>query len=115
MKNVCIYYDRLEYLTAIWYKLWPSGIVYGHLVYFSHFGIFGARKIWQPRLQEADLPACLRKPYLASLSKIYDRRNFSENGDGEGRTDFELGWGAGLPDGIFSNQKITIWVIFGGP
>jgi hypothetical protein len=27
--------------TAIWYNLWPFSIVYGHLVYFSQFGMFG--------------------------------------------------------------------------
>jgi hypothetical protein len=32
MKNVGIIYDYLEYLTAIWYTLWPFGIVCGHLV-----------------------------------------------------------------------------------
>jgi hypothetical protein len=26
----------------------PFGIVCGHLVYFSRFGMFGPRKIWQP-------------------------------------------------------------------
>jgi hypothetical protein len=35
-------------LRHIWYKLWPFGIVCGHLVYFSHFGVFRPRKIWQP-------------------------------------------------------------------
>jgi hypothetical protein len=34
---------------AIWYHLWPFGIVSGHLVYFSHFGMFGPSEIWQPR------------------------------------------------------------------
>jgi hypothetical protein len=48
MKNVCIFYDHLEYFTAIWNNLWPFGIVFGHLFYFSHFGMFGLRKIWQP-------------------------------------------------------------------
>jgi hypothetical protein len=24
----------LEYITAIWYTLWPFGIHYGHLLYF---------------------------------------------------------------------------------
>jgi hypothetical protein len=38
----------LEYFADIWYNLWPFVIVCGHLVYFSHFGMFGARKIWQP-------------------------------------------------------------------
>jgi hypothetical protein len=28
MKNVCIFYDRLEYFTAIWYNLWPFGIIF---------------------------------------------------------------------------------------
>jgi hypothetical protein len=33
-KNVFIFHDSLEYFTAIWYKLWPFGIVCGRLVYF---------------------------------------------------------------------------------
>jgi hypothetical protein len=33
---------------AIWYNLWPFGIVCGHLLYFSQFGMFGPKKIWQP-------------------------------------------------------------------
>jgi hypothetical protein len=33
---------------AIWYNLWQFGIVCGHLVYYSHFGTIGSRKIWQP-------------------------------------------------------------------
>jgi hypothetical protein len=48
MVNVVIFYDHLEYFTAIWYNLWPFGIVGGHLLYFSQFGMFGPRKIWQP-------------------------------------------------------------------
>jgi hypothetical protein len=51
-KNVRILYDHLEYFTAIRYNLLPFGIVYGHLVYFSRFGMFGARKIWQPWIGE---------------------------------------------------------------
>jgi hypothetical protein len=31
-----------------WYNIWPFGIDCGHLVYFSRFGMFGSRKIWQP-------------------------------------------------------------------
>jgi hypothetical protein len=45
--NVGIFYDHLEYYMAIWYNLWASGIVCGHLLYFSQFGMFGPRKIWQ--------------------------------------------------------------------
>jgi hypothetical protein len=37
MKNVSIFYDHLEYFTAIWYNLWPFGTVCGHLVYISKF------------------------------------------------------------------------------
>jgi hypothetical protein len=48
MENVGIFYDHFEYFTPIWYNSWPLGIVGGHLVYFSLFGMFGPRKIWQP-------------------------------------------------------------------
>jgi hypothetical protein len=54
MENVGIFYDRLEYFIAICYILWQSGIVwaFGH---FSHFGMFGPRKIWQPCFIVANL------------------------------------------------------------
>jgi hypothetical protein len=48
MENVSSFYDHLEYFTAIWNNLLPFGIVCGHLVYFSRFGMFERRKIWQP-------------------------------------------------------------------
>jgi hypothetical protein len=32
MVNVGIFYDHLEYFMAIWYNLWPFGIIYGRLV-----------------------------------------------------------------------------------
>jgi hypothetical protein len=48
MVNVGIFNARLEYFMAIWYNLWPVDIVCGHLVYFSQFGMFRPRKIWQP-------------------------------------------------------------------
>jgi hypothetical protein len=41
MATVGIFYDRLEYFMAIWYNLWPFGIIGGHLLYFSRFGMFG--------------------------------------------------------------------------
>jgi hypothetical protein len=50
MVNVGIFYDHLEYFMALWYNLWPSGIVCGHLLYFSRFGIFGPRKSGNPCL-----------------------------------------------------------------
>jgi hypothetical protein len=27
MENVVIFYDHLEYFTAIWYNLWPFGVI----------------------------------------------------------------------------------------
>jgi hypothetical protein len=48
MDNTGIFYDLLEYFTAVWFNLWPFGIFCGHLVYFPRFGMFGPRKIWQP-------------------------------------------------------------------
>jgi hypothetical protein len=48
MENVGIFYDEWEYFSAIWYNLWPFGLVCDHLVYFPQFGMFGPRKILQP-------------------------------------------------------------------
>jgi hypothetical protein len=48
MEKIGVFYDHLEYFTAIWYNLLPFGIICGRLVYFSHFSMFGPRKIWQP-------------------------------------------------------------------
>jgi hypothetical protein len=47
MENVGILYEHMEYFTAICYHLWPFDIVCGHLEYFSQFGMFGPRNIWQ--------------------------------------------------------------------
>jgi hypothetical protein len=49
-ENVVIFYDHLAHFSIIWYNLWPFGIVCGHFVYFSRFGMFGPRKYWQPWL-----------------------------------------------------------------
>jgi hypothetical protein len=48
MVNVGIFYDHLEHFMAIWYNLWPFGILCGHLLHISQFVMFGPRKIWQP-------------------------------------------------------------------
>jgi hypothetical protein len=48
MKNVVIFYDHLGYFMVIWHNVLQFGVVSGHLVYFSHFGMSGPRKIWQP-------------------------------------------------------------------
>jgi hypothetical protein len=46
MENVDMFYGHLEYLQpfnmTVWYVLRSIGI------YYSRFGMFGARKIWQP-------------------------------------------------------------------
>jgi hypothetical protein len=48
MEDVGTFYDRLVYFTTIWYILWPFGIFYGHLVYFSHFGLLYYEKSGNP-------------------------------------------------------------------
>jgi hypothetical protein len=46
MENVGIF-------MTIWSRLRPFLIYYGHSVYFSRFGMFGPRKIWQPCFTQA--------------------------------------------------------------
>jgi hypothetical protein len=52
LRQFGIFYGNLVYFMAIWYILWQFGIFYGNLVYFvvyfSPFGMFEPRKIWQP-------------------------------------------------------------------
>jgi hypothetical protein len=48
LEKVDIFYGHLEYFSAIWYKLWPFGIICGSWVYFSRFGMFGPRKSGNP-------------------------------------------------------------------
>jgi hypothetical protein len=35
---------HLVYFVSVWYTLWPFGIIYGYLVYFSRFGILYQEK-----------------------------------------------------------------------
>jgi hypothetical protein len=44
MDVVGIFNVKLVYFTAIWYILWPFGMVCVNLVYFAHFGIFWTNK-----------------------------------------------------------------------
>jgi hypothetical protein len=48
MVNVEKINDLLEYFMGKYYNLGLFGIVCGHLLYFSQFGMFAPRKIWQP-------------------------------------------------------------------
>jgi hypothetical protein len=48
MKNVCIFYDHMEYFKAISYNLWPFGIVCSRLVYFSHLVCLDQEKSGNP-------------------------------------------------------------------
>jgi hypothetical protein len=53
--NVGVFYDHLEYLMAIWYNLWPFGIVCVHLVHFFQFWYHVPRKLWQPWLRDTKI------------------------------------------------------------
>jgi hypothetical protein len=39
---------QVVYFTAIWYILWKISALYGHLVYFSHFGMLYQEKSGNP-------------------------------------------------------------------
>jgi hypothetical protein len=48
MVNVGTFDDHLEYFMAIWYNLWPFGIVFGHLVYFPNLACLDHEKSGNP-------------------------------------------------------------------
>jgi hypothetical protein len=76
MEKVAIFYDHLEYFTAIWYNSWPFDIVCGYLVYFFTFWYVWTNKknlanlAWKPDLKkktrfiEEQWPISFRKRYL---------------------------------------------------
>jgi hypothetical protein len=49
---------HLEYFTAIWYIVWPFGIFYGYLVYFSRFGMLYQEKSGNTGQQTTSLLQC---------------------------------------------------------
>jgi hypothetical protein len=62
MENVDIFYDHLEYCTVILVILGQFGIVCGHVVHFSRFGMFGPRKIWQSWCKVSAKPSLKKTP-----------------------------------------------------
>jgi hypothetical protein len=48
MEDVRTFYGHLVYFTSIWYTLWPLGIFYGQLGYFSRFGMLYQEKSGNP-------------------------------------------------------------------
>jgi hypothetical protein len=48
MENVGIFYGHFEYLTALWYIVWPFVTFCDHTVYFSHFGMLYQKKSGNP-------------------------------------------------------------------
>jgi hypothetical protein len=67
IESVVIFFDHVEYFTAIWYTLQPFDIGCGHLVHFFRFGMFGPRKIWQT-CKEDNHPIGKISPNLVTLN-----------------------------------------------
>jgi hypothetical protein len=110
MVNVGIFYDHLEYFIAIWYNLWPFGVISGHLLHFSQFGMFWPRKIWQPWFELCVLYT-FAGYWVSGFLRVTDKPRVRKSSHSRR---FPV-LGARLPDGLFSNQKIPILVNFGGP
>jgi hypothetical protein len=50
MENIDIFYGRSEYITAIWYILWPLGNLVAVWYSFPRFGILCQEKSGNPAL-----------------------------------------------------------------
>jgi hypothetical protein len=74
MEGVGIFYDHLSYFTAIWCMFWPFHTIYGHLVYFSRFGM-----LYQEKSGNPEMPVIL-------VNKVVDpKRIIGKNGGSRGR------------------------------
>jgi hypothetical protein len=62
IENVVVFYDLLEYFTAIWYNLKHFGIVCGHLVYsFSVLVCLDQEKSGNPGCGESHIHSAIVK------------------------------------------------------
>jgi hypothetical protein len=48
IEDVGVFYGQFVYLLAIWYIVLPIGTFFGHLVYFSRFGMLYREKSGNP-------------------------------------------------------------------
>jgi hypothetical protein len=58
MEDVGKFYGHFVYFTAIWYTLWPFGIICGHFGIHFPFWCVAPRKIWQPCIQHQSHVSC---------------------------------------------------------
>jgi hypothetical protein len=104
-----------------WYSLWPFWIFYGHFVHFlfiwyifPYLGTMYQEKSGNPGFDPFHRRRCSCLAMQWSGQKSFDTltRSLDNVAPEWGQSGFNH---AGLPDGIFSNQKFPIWVNFGGP
>jgi hypothetical protein len=93
MENVGMFYANWEYLTAIWYILWP----FGNLVYFPPFWYIVSRKIWQPCSHEGAAAAAAAVDSGVNISKRCDKFSppFRETGSRQVGIRAEFQWQTG--------------------
>jgi hypothetical protein len=69
MVNVGIFNDHLEYFMAIWYNLWPFGIVCGHLLYFFPFRYVRTKKNLATLVSPSRFSAKRQNPVFSKASE----------------------------------------------
>jgi hypothetical protein len=71
MEDVGIFHDHLVLFLAICHISWPFGIFYGHLVYFSQFGMLFQEKSGNPPLVEGFVPTFNSKRFQLKHTKAH--------------------------------------------
>jgi hypothetical protein len=98
MEDVGKFYIHSAYFSAISYILRQFGKFCGHFDILFPFWYVVPRKIWQP----------------CPTAQMFDGVKFKSARTKRPITDNFVGCFSGLPDDIFSNQKIPIWANLGG-
>jgi hypothetical protein len=97
----------LEYFTAIWYNLWPFGIVNGFGIFFPNLVCLDKEKSGNPDSNSQSISICGRKTGRGR-HRLFQINKFFNVSLGITNYNFE----SGLPDGLIKNKKIPIWVNF---
>jgi hypothetical protein len=79
MENVGVYYDHVEYFTAIWYNLWPFVKNCGHLVFFPTLLCLDREKSGNPaadRCFHLNVHSMLKKHFIFIFVANAKKRDF---------------------------------------
>jgi hypothetical protein len=114
MVNVGIFYGHLEYFMAIWYNLWPVGIVCGHLLFFPNLECLGKENSGNPvpefGFSQQNENFFTAKPGLPDSTYIFTSKILEGLAMEDADMDYFMAiFSICLPFGLFYDLYVFLW------